>query len=385
MTETRTDPPAHPTAPYAYASPRLERPRESALKGVCSALARTTGTDVVLWRVLAVILSFFGGLGIFLYLFGIVVIPAEGDERSLGERLLRGPDRHLTGWQVVLVVLVLCGFVGMVRDTDGLLAAVVLAVLGMVWWHGRAEAASPSASPGSTPPGAAPPGAAPGSGAASFAPTELGQPSPYPMPPPRPVAPPRPRSPIGGLTASLAIVAAGALLLLGAAGAVSVPAEAVLATCLGIVGLGLVVGSRWGRSSGLIVLAALLGVGLAATVAVRPVLDAGVGERTWRPDGSASYRLGVGDATLDLRSVPVPEAGTTAIDAQVDVGHLLVLVPDGVRISLDARAELGDLLVLGVDTNGRDAAKHLDLGPEGAPQLRLDLRVRTGQVEVRRG
>ena len=52
-----------------FTSPRLERPHEAPLAGVCLALARTTGTDVVLWRVLFVVLtvvlaaSLFGMLG----------------------------------------------------------------------------------------------------------------------------------------------------------------------------------------------------------------------------------------------------------------------------------------------------------------------------------
>ena len=151
------------------------------------------------------------------------------------------------------------------------------------------------------------------------------------------------------------------------------------------IGLGLVLGSWWGRSGVLIALAVVLGLALAVTAAVRPAVEAGLGDRTWVPGGSGSYRLGVGAATLDLRALPVREAQTTSVAARVDVGHLLVLVPEGVRVSLDARAQLGDLLLLGADTNGREVSRHLDLGPSGQPQLRLDLSVRTGQVEVRRG
>lgn len=181
------------------------------------------------------------------------------------------------------------------------------------------------------------------------------------------------------------MLVAGILLLVGATGAATVSAEAVLAAALGVVGLGLIVGSWWGRSGGLVLLALLLGAALGGTVAVRPALEAGVGERTWVPVGSASYRLGVGDATLDLRNVAVREAATVGIDARVEVGHLLVLLPEGVRIALDARADLGDVDLFGQETNGRKVSEHLELGPAGRPQLRLDLSVRTGQVEVRRG
>jgi phage shock protein PspC (stress-responsive transcriptional regulator) len=350
------------TTQATYSSPRLERPREAPFRGVCAAVARTTGTDPVLWRVLIVVLVFFGGLGILLYLAGLVAIPREGEERSVAERLLHGPDRHLSGGQVAVVVLLVLALAGFVSDTDGLLVVAVVAVLGLMWWRGRTET-SPVAAPAAAPVG-------------------------YGEQPPAPATwtppPPRPRSPLGGVTVSLAAVVVGVLLLVGVSGP-SVPAEVVLAAGLGVVGLGLVVGAFLGRSVGLVLLAGALGLALAGTVAARPVIDAGVGDRTWRPTGSADYRLGVGDATLDLRDVPLRESGTIGIDARVDVGHLLVLVPAGARVSLDARAQLGDLLVLGDDTNGRKVARHVELGPEGAPQLRVDASVRTGQVEVRRG
>ena len=85
------------TAPDLTATPRLERPRESAFRGVCSALARATGTDPVLWRVLFAVLVVFDGLGLLLYLVGMLLIPYEGEPQSLYQRLVHGPDRHLRG------------------------------------------------------------------------------------------------------------------------------------------------------------------------------------------------------------------------------------------------------------------------------------------------
>src|SRR5438445_2573751 len=79
-----------------FTSPRLERPADTPFLGVATALANTTGTDVVLWRVLFVVLSFFGGLGAALYLACYVSIPAEGAEHSLVSRVLHGPDRRVT-------------------------------------------------------------------------------------------------------------------------------------------------------------------------------------------------------------------------------------------------------------------------------------------------
>lgn len=343
------------------AAPRLERPRENGLAGVCAALARTTGTDIVLWRVLFVVLTFFGGLGVVLYLAGVLLIPKEGEARSVGDRLLHGPDRHLSFAHLVVVVLLVIGIAALANDVNGLLAVAVLAVLGLMWWR-NSETAYGSAS-------------APPSAVASF---EVAPSVAAPEMTQRVVR----RSPFVGVTASLALMTAGVLALVGTSG-VSVPAEVVLAATLGVVGLGLVVGSFFGRSTGLVVLAALLGLALTATIGARPALDAGIGDRTWTPAGSGSYRLGVGEATLDLRALPLREADTYRIDARVDVGHLLVLVPTGARVAIEARAQLGDLEVFGAENNGRRV--HKTVTDEGRPQIALDLSVRTGQVEVRRG
>ena len=359
-----------------YTSARLERPRESALKGVCVALARSTGTDPVLWRVLFVVLSLFGGLGLVLYLLGVALIPVEGEPVSLAERLVRGPDRSLTSAQVLLLVVLAVAVVVLVRDSDGLVATAVLGGLAVLWWRrgtprvpAPAAAAAPAAAPVSAAGGTAPPGV---------------RAEPAPAAPTWTPPPPRPRSPLGGLTVSVALLVAGILLMVGASGGASVPAEAVLAGALATLGAGLVAGSFFGRSPGLISLAVLLSLALGGTVAARPALDNGVGERTWTPAASGTYRLGIGDATLDLRSLPAA-GGTTAVTARVDVGHLLVLVPDGLRVALEARSGIGNVQLLGVDYDGHRIARHLDLGPPGPPQLTLDLSVRTGMVEVRRG
>ncbi len=383
MTETTFSPPL----PTSSSASRLERPRDAAFRGVCAALARATGTDLVLWRVLIVILTFFGGLGIVLYLAGIVAIPREDEERSIADRLLHGPDRHLERRQILLVVVLVVLVVGMLKNFQGVVALTVAGGLGYLWWRARTPVARvpvegdpdssdvPRTQPGDSVGGRRWPDLDKGA---------AGDPGVRPEPVTRRVAPPRPRSPLSGVSASLALVVAGVLLLVGQ-GDVSIPAEVVLAGALGVVGLGLVVGSFLGRAPWLVVLAGVLGLALLVTVAVRPALDAGIGDRTWTPSGAATYRLGVGDATLDLTGLAVRESGIVGIDARVDVGHLLVLVPAGLRVAVHAKAGLGDVLLEGKDHNGRRVDESVNLGPAGAPQVRLDLGVRTGAVEVRRG
>jgi phage shock protein PspC (stress-responsive transcriptional regulator) len=356
MTTTDT-----PTGPSAAPSPDLERPSLHAYRGVATALARTTGTDVLLWRVLFVVLTFFNGLGILLYLTGLATIPREGEAQSLAERLFRGPHRQLRRVDIVLVVLLVISIGHVVGHLDGALAVAVVAGLVFLVYRNRTGA-----------PTDAPP---------------LVRTAPEPVEPvaPVPPAPPAPRSVLGSLTLGLALLVVSTMALLNTTGVTDVHAEAIIASALVVVGGGIVASAWWGRSLLLIPVAVLLGLALAATSVARPAIDAGVGDRTWKPIGAADYHLGIGEATLDLRDVVVRESAITAITARVDVGHLVVIVPDDVRIAVHARADWGDVQVLGSDTDGRDATRDTTIGPEGRPQIRLDASVRTGQVEVRRG
>jgi phage shock protein PspC (stress-responsive transcriptional regulator) len=353
------------------ASPELERPTLHAYRGVATALARTTGTDVLLWRVLFIVLAFFNGLGIALYLVGLVTIPREGERQSIAERLFRGPNRRLHGMDIVLVALLVLSVGSLLDHGDNVVAVAVAVGVVVLFFRGRHEghAGEVVASPPLVRPAV---------------------PAPMEPLPEFPVVTvttaPRQRSVLGALTLGLALLVSSFLVLLNTADATDIHPEAILAVALGIVGAGIVASAWWGRSWLLFPVAIVLGLALAATSVARPAINAGVGDRSWYPTGSAEFRLGVGEATLDLRDVAVHEGGApTLITARVDVGHLIVLVPDNVRIALHTEAELGDLLVFGEDENGRNVSHDQDLGPEGAPQVRLDASVRTGQVEVRHG
>ncbi len=342
-----------------FTSPRLERPAHAPLAGVSLALARTTGTDVVLWRVLFVVLTLFGGLGIAVYLVAYVAIPKEGEGLSLAERLVRGPDRRVSTRQLLLLAVVLLAVGGALHDNGGVVVVAALGAGYLLWRRRHPE----------IPPGA--PVVEP------VAPTWQAQPWQAP--------PPRQQSVLTALTLSSASLLVGVLLLVGAAGATSVPTEVVLAGALGTVGLGLVASAWWGRARGLVPVALLLALGLGATVVARPAIDHGVGDRTWVAQSAGSYRLGIGDATLTLGDQLGAGSGVEEVTARVSVGHLLVVVPEGIRVVVDARVQTGDVQAPGVDDSGRTVHRTFAFGPEGAPQVHVDARVGTGMVEVRRG
>jgi phage shock protein PspC (stress-responsive transcriptional regulator) len=354
-----------------FTSPRLERPRDTPLAGVATALARTTGTDVVLWRVLFVVLSVFGGLGLALYLACYVTIPAEGEEHSLVSRLLHG-DRRMTTRQVLLLTLVVVVSVLALHDNGGAVVVAGLGTLWYLWWRRR--------HPSPLPPPAA------GTGV-ELAPLSEPVEQPHLDSRPAEAAPvwvppaPRQRSLITSLTLSVAAVVVGVLLLVAATGAASVPTEVVLSVALGVVGLGLVASAFWGRARGLVPVAVLLALALGATFAARPAIDHGIGERSWTATTTGSYRLGIGHGTLTL---PAQASDGGHITARLSVGQLTVLVPEGLHVIVRADVSNGDIQGFDVDENGRRVSHTFERGPSAQPALVVDAHVGIGMVEVRR-
>ncbi len=66
----------------------LRRSRRRVLGGVCGGLAAYTGVDVVVLRLLLVVLTLFAGAGVAVYAAAWILVPLEGSDRSLAERVL---------------------------------------------------------------------------------------------------------------------------------------------------------------------------------------------------------------------------------------------------------------------------------------------------------
>ena len=210
---------------------------------------------------------------------------------------------------------------------------------------------------------------------------------------PAPTGPAGQRDRHGPATATVLL---GALLvlvgigwLLDAAG-VEVPWRAVLPAALIAVGLACVAGAFRGRQHALMVVGVALMVVLSVAVAADWDLDVplagGVGDRTEQPTTPAdltTYELGVGDLLLDLRQLQVPP-GTTAVEARVGVGELVVELPDGVSVEVVASSGLGEVQVLGQQEGGFGSRIDAVSEAGGDRRLQLDARVGLGQVRVER-
>jgi hypothetical protein len=191
------------------------------------------------------------------------------------------------------------------------------------------------------------------------------------------------------------VLALGALAVLNLAG-FHISPLAFFATALGILALGLIIGTWVGRARWLIapgiVLALALGGGAATTMDGWPNWWHNTGTVTWAPVTATAlepeYRLGVGDATLDLSHVDFSGAGPIEITTSVNLGSLKVIVPSNVDVTVDATVNVGDANVFREkwDGLGQPGRTITDLGADGAGggQLHLTAFVHTGDLEVTR-
>ncbi len=352
MTETLIDQPLPPPPPDPR---RLVRdPDDKVVAGVCAGLGRYTATDPVLWRVAIAVLALLGGAGLALYALGWLLVPRADQPQSIAERTLRRPDSSITVVGVVLAVIVGVVLLGLL-DGAGVGAIVVLGLLAYLVARDRRDGL-PAPRPEMSPPAA---GTAP-------------------IPPPVP----RERSPLGGLTLSAAVLVAGTLLLLREAGVDELTGSRVLAVALLVVGSGLLVGTCYGRARWLLPIGVLLAVAMAgAAGAERVDIADGVGERSWRAVDGGDYRLGAGEATLDLRGLRGQDDAT--VSARVGIGQLVVLVPRGMDVAIDADVELGEIDTPRSTTEGDDLHEELVLGSADDVTVTVDADVLVGQIEVR--
>ena len=387
------------TAPTSASPPPLvRRPDDRVIRGVCAAIGRTTGTDPVLWRVVLVVLAIFGGSGLLIYVAGWLLIPEEGAEASIAERHLRG--RGLSRTAVIALTLVGATVLALTTGGSGDAAPVLAAgLLAYIVLRGLPTGQVVLGQPPGTsyaktahPPTGGSVGGGGSSGSDAGGGSDAGSPDSVPVtaadPPGARWSPPapRPRSALGLLTISAALLVVGALLGLQAANRIDLTVGGVLAAALATVGVGLLVGARWGRSRGLVLLAALLAATLGITTGAHAPVDLSAGQRTWLVQGSDFRSLGLGDAVLDLRPLgSAPQPGTD-VTARVGAGNLRLVLPAGLHVEVTARVSAGQIVLPGepVPAEGTELRVVRMYGPDDAPLVHVDARVGAGQLEVRR-
>ena len=349
---------------------RLLRRRTSdrVIGGVAGGLGDYFNVDPLLIRIGFVGLMLFGGAGVVLYLVAWLFIPAEGQDASFVEGLLRRIG--LTTGRVITIGVVAVAFVLLVNSWnypyaplgDGTVVwATAVIVLGFLLI--RRRDAAPTAPVV----------------ASAIAPA-----APVVTPPPAPAIP-RPPSPLAWYVYAVALIAIGLIALVSQVAEVSVTPGQFFGAALTVIGIGLVVGAWWGRARILILVAMLLApLAIGASFITAP-LEGGIGDHRYVPVTAAEvrgeYRSLGGRTILDLTDLKTSPR-TTQIAASVAVGQLVIILPEGASFELRARVGAGDSYVLGSQNVGTSLDSRYVRHHFNQTTYVLDLEMGIGQIFV---
>ncbi len=349
------------------------------LAGVAGGLARHLDIDPILLRVAFVVLVFFGGSGILLYVACWLLLPEDGKPRASLHLDERNRTFALIGVGALAVLALLADSVGQFGFPWPLvgIAAIALIVLTVI---DRDKNPSPSAPPVPHTPD-------PTTG--EFVPAAPGTPMVAAPPAYRLPRNPRKRGPIlFWFTLALSALGIGVLGILDLAGA-PIADPAYPAVVVGACGLMLLVGAFYGRAGGLIVVGLLASVGLLGATAAQDIEGSDI---TRRPLTAASVPTSLdtsaGELILDLSDVQdVAALDGKHIDLDADVGRIEVIVPEGLTVRVDASIDgPGHIELFGDERGGieiDDQVRH-DAGP-GTPEISIDAELSIGEIQVHEG
>ncbi|HEX3220972.1 MAG TPA: PspC domain-containing protein [Nocardioides sp.] len=378
---------------------RIRRSRtDRKVAGVAGGLGRHLDVDPVILRVAFVVLTFFGGVGLLLYVALWLLLPEDGSDwaKIKLDRRSRTVALVIVG-AVAALLLVSHGWWGDPGPFFFLVLVVAVIVIAtQLPRRDRHDVPPPGATPYA---GSAGPATEPGQ--ASFA-APADQTATYPTypdagyPPPSYAAPeqPRPVNPrkngpiLFWFALGTMAVALGALGVADLAGADIAP-SAYPATVLGLSAAWLLLGSFFGRAGGLI----LVGLVAAAATVGSTFAD------HWDPHSStvvpadaaavhSTYSMDVGEIVLDLTAVSDPQAlDGRQITVDGNVGHLDIRVPAGVSVVSENHVTgIGGINAFGRDAGGVDTSlTAVHSAGAGAPHLTVVTDLHIGGIDVHVG
>ena len=381
---------------------RVRRSRsDRRVAGVAGGLGRHLDVDPVILRVAFVVLTFFGGVGLLLYVALWLLLPEEGRDWAAIKLDRRSRTVALVIVGVVAALLLVSH--GWWGDPGPFLFLVlvvaVIVVATQIPRRDRHDVPPPGAAPYAGPAGpgttpyAAPTGQTPGYPTAAYptatypaGPPVPGAPPTFVMPEqPRPVNP-RKRGPIlFWFALGTMAVALGALGIADLAGAGIAP-SAYPATVLGLSAAWLLVGSFFGRAGGLI----LVGLLAAATTVGTTIADRWDPHRTVVVPATAAavqpaYSMDVGEIVVDLTDVrDLQDLDGRQITVDGNVGHLDIRVPAGVTVVSESHVTgIGGISAFGRDSGGVDTTLYaVHSAGAGAPHLTIVSDLHVGGIDV---
>ncbi|EID53780.1 PspC domain-containing protein [Saccharomonospora xinjiangensis] len=396
---------------------RPRRPHQGRkLAGVAAGVGNRYGIDPVVVRVVFVVLTGFGGIGLALYLLGWLVLAEEGDEVSGIEGLLgRGRSSMPKGLALALCVVLVPTWILSFSWSwfdGGTFLGLALAVAGMYLLHrsrGHLRRPVPTGPAMASPTGMtttmsgtdagvwgqpvseAPPTWDPlGADPTGWRLAE--ETTPAPAPRPEPPAPPRRRSKVGFAATGVALAVGGVGAALAAEGVPWFTPAHVVGLVLAVLGTGMVVGSFLGGGRGLVWLAVPLSLtGLALGAVPIEDVGGGFGDLSATPATAEGvlpvYERTAGDVRLDLTRLTGAENVSTTV--RNGAGNVAVLVPPDADVWYTCEAGVGNIECLGQQYTGVNPPEieGKDFGPDGAggPKITLTAQAGVGNVEVRRG
>jgi phage shock protein PspC (stress-responsive transcriptional regulator) len=330
-----------PTQPDQAPEPRrlLRSQSDKVIGGVCSGVARYFNLDPTAVRIAAVVLALLGGVGVVLYLAGLLLMPSD--------TAVPGPegDRNRTLTIVAVVVLLLVAWpliIGAGLLVAGIvvpLAFLVLAGL-LTWWLASGEGPS-------------------GSG--------------------RDIAR---RSALG-----IGLIFLCGLVFIGGAWAAAAGGGGIAAGLVIGAGVTVLAGAFLGRVRWLILPALTLALAVGFVSAAGIDLDGGVGERRYQPSSASQikdrYQLGMGELVVDLSKTELP-VGDTPVAFDVGVGDVQLIVPKDVCVATRAEVGMGAVVVFGHENGGVDLDwEDRPRAPAGKSRVVVDADLGVGAVEIR--
>lgn len=378
-------------------TPRLERSREDRiLAGVSGGLGAHLGINAWWLRLAFIILAFFGGFGVLLYIAAWLVIPDKGYKDPVISQWLRNLDMSDGGtiFGVVLVgaaaLIVLTQF----ADFSGtLVVAAVLFIAGLLLYRGDLTTSKDTNEEESTMPITEEPAATTATVVvddADVPPAPPAQQPPVPSEPDEPPAPkpPKEKSVLGRITIAVGLIVVAVMALIDLTfTTVDIEPFHYFAAAVGVVGVGLVVGAFIGRALWLIIVGVLLLPVMWLATLAPSTWDFSAGEFLYEPQTVAeverSIDHGVGQVILDLTSLSRDQLSTVGeMNVDLGAGELIVRLPLDVGATINAEVGLGEITGPFESRTGVGLEVHDALVGSAPSVLTLHLEVGAGVINI---